>query len=131
MRIMILSLFFLVLNAQASTLSLYCSDKDSLEACALKTEAALEKLGCVLDKSSTDCTYARKADPQNQDSTIPTETPYCSLTSQNCSDPMQGNFGGESCFDREKVRISRADGVHQGYWFLPWSSYSRTICRAR
>lgn len=122
---------FLTLNAQASTLTLFCDNHETPNSCGARANAAVEKLGCVVERAETKCTYSLIEDPRNPGSTIKGDSPYCELTSANCSSPLPGNFGGENCFDREKVRIAKADGVHNGYWFGLFRSYSRTVCRDR
>ena len=131
MKIIFVSLICVSLNVLASDLTLFCGKGQTPESCALKTESAVEKLGCAVDKSATQCTYSLVEDPKNPGSTIPSDSPYCELTSKNCSRPLPGNFGGESCFDRVKTQISKADQVNNGYWFGFWGSYSRTVCRSR
>lgn len=125
------SAIFCVLSAQASALSLYCDGTKDLNECGVMSEKALENLGCSVNTSLTDCKYGLREDPKNPGATIPSDQPYCELTSANCSSPLPGNFGGENCFDRQKVSIARRDRVHNGYWFGLFGSYSRTVCLAR
>ena len=117
-------------TAYGSTLTLFCEKGETPESCASKTETAVERLSCAVDKPATRCTYSLVEDPKNPGLTIPSDSPYCELTSDNCSSPLPGNFGGENCFNREKMQISKVDRVHNGYWFGLWGTYSRTVCRS-
>lgn len=112
------------LNTQAGTLSLFCGENVILESCGRKIEVALRNLGCIIDSSETKCYYSLDEN-SNQ-----TNQPYCDVTSANCSSPLSGNFGRENCFDREKVKIPKLEGIHNGYWF-GFGPYSRTVCRAK
>lgn len=125
----IIIITFLLSSTAHASMQLFCKKGSAPASCALAAEAALEKIGCNLDKERTTCTYSRIEDPKNPDSTIRGTTPYCEITSDNCSQPLLGNFGGETCFEGSKTQISKADGVNNGYWFGLFGSYSRTICR--
>lgn len=130
MKKVIAILMFFSLNAQAS-MTLFCYESETPASCANKVASALEKLGCMSDKGEAACVYSLTPDPKNPGATIPSSTPYCEVASSNCSQPRTGNFGGETCLQGEKVKIARADSVHNGYWFGPFGSYSRTICIVR
>ena len=127
MKNIILITLFLSANANAS-MNLFCKKGNSPASCAVTAEAALEKLGCKLDKELTTCTYALVEDPKNPGATIPSETTYCEISSANCTQPSVGNFGGETCYQGTKTQMSKGDGVNNGYWFGLFGSYSRTIC---
>ena len=128
MKPMILAaLTFLSWNAMAST-TLFCNDGVSLTTCADIAEAALEQLGCKVNQQATACTFSLKEDPKNPGQTIATQAPYCEISSENCSRPNTGNFGGENCSQGTKTQIPKSAGVHNGYWFGFFGSYSRTVC---
>jgi hypothetical protein len=129
MKLLIL-LSALALNAEASTLNLFCKSGEGLTDCGAKAEAAVTRLGCSLVPSETNCHFTLREDPKNPGSTVQTDSPYCELSSANCSRPHTG-IGEENCVDREKVEIAREAGVHNGYWFGFFGDYSRTVCRAR
>jgi hypothetical protein len=114
-------------NAQAS-MTLFCAKGETPASCAPRAEAAVQKLGCVVDLAQTNCTFSRQEDPNKPGSTIVSTTPYCELTAANCAQPRLGNFGGETCDKGEKVNMSRAEKVNNGYWFGLFGAYSRTIC---
>ena len=123
-------MLLLSMNANAS-MYLYCQKQSDPAACALQAEAALEKLGCALDKEQTVCKFTLVEDPKKPDATIPSTTPYCVVISNNCSQPRVGNFGGETCDQGQKTQLAKADQVNNGYWFGLFGSYSRTICIVR
>ena len=127
-------IMFMADGAQASDIYLFCEDGQSPTSCRYKTELALGNLKCDLITSETACQYALLPDPrqpENPDARIESDSVYCKLRSSNCSAPQVGLFGGENCFDKEKVTIPREYGVHHNYWFGLFGSYSRTICRVR
>lgn len=105
--------------AQAGEMTLHCRKGADSAACGQKVVTALEKLGCQVDTSSLACGY-----------TVGGEPAYCQVVSSNCHKPLVGNFGGEDCGSSEKLKIPLREGVHNGYWFGPFGSYSREICKA-
>lgn len=125
----ILATLILLCAWNAGALTLHCNDGETPVSCANKVENALEKLGCKLETAKTKCTYSLLPDPKDENARIQSDSPYCEITSSNCSSSSVGNFGGETCYDNKtKVSIARQDQVHNGYWFGWFGSYSRTVC---
>ncbi|RYZ84923.1 MAG: hypothetical protein EOP04_16995 [Proteobacteria bacterium] len=134
MKLISFIVLFCSLHAEASDVLLFCNPGDTPDTCKVQTERALHDQNCILETNKTNCHYSLILDPSNKqdiETRIPSDTPYCELTSKNCSSPQPGNFGGENCFGLEKRQIRRAYKVHNGYWFGPFGDYSRTLCRAR
>lgn len=125
---LVLMTVLLVASANAQAMNLFCKAGKTPAECAAKVEVALEKMGCKVDLSQTNCTYSLKEDPKKPGSTVVSNTAYCEIKADNCSSPRVGNFGGETCDKGVKKQISRAEGVTQGYWFGVFGAYSRTIC---
>ena len=121
-RICLLGIPFMFLFsslANAGEMTLHCRKGPGPEACGQKVVTALEKLGCQVDSGSVTCELNPKS-----------ETAACQVVSSNCHKTWVGNFGGEDCRSSEKVKIPLREGVHNGYWFGPFGSYSRQICKA-
>lgn len=111
-----IAILLLASGAQASTITLFCEEARTPEACSTQAEAALRSIGCILEITEINCGRA--------------EGPfYCELKSGNCFRAHLGNFGGETCYDSQKVTIPKEHRVHNGYWLGFFGSYSRTLCR--
>ncbi len=111
------------------TLVLFCTKPSSVAECRQRIETALQKAGCTIEASATQCDFSMREDPLNPGKNIKNETAYCELKSDNCSKAIPGNFGGETCLDGRRRKLSRKDGVHNGYYWMFSISYSRTICK--
>ena len=124
-----LSLCMFTITANASLLRLTCEGGPALQACAERVQTALTKLGCNIDASQSKCNHFVKPDPQNPNGpNIPADGVYCEVTSENCSQPKKG-FGSDSCYsDSELVKLSKSEGIHNGYYYGFFASYSRNIC---
>ena len=129
---MLRSAFFVFLQiaafAQVSNgnpMSVFCAKSPiALEECAAKIHAALAKISCKVDTTATQCGYTFREDPNNPGLQVKTETVYCSVSSENCSKPHAGLFGGSTCYDSEKVSFLANSQVHLGYWTSALAYYS-------
>src|SRR5437868_7093160 len=112
-------------HAQASKLSLYCENTFSPKICQKRIVQAARSVGCSLDVQSFEC-----AATLNENGTPATtgNTFYCEIQSSNCSEPLQGLFGGDSCDNSKMVAYDSSSGVNNGYWYGFLGSYSRNLC---
>jgi hypothetical protein len=125
-----IGLCFYAQSQASGTMYLHCSKGVNAQDCYTKTKTTIESLGCNIDVAKTFCTHSLLPDPSkpNTDATIPSGASYCEVNSSNCSQPDTGLFGGESCGDKKKVKMSKKSGVDNGYSMGLLGSNSRVIC---
>lgn len=107
--------------ALAGDLSLFCDNKHNLESCRQTIEITLQQMNCQIDTTATICQLSLTEEGKDS-------SPYCDIKSLNCSQPIIGLMGGDSCAEGRMIKTPRSAGFNNGYYYSVFKLYSRNIC---